>query len=158
MLASRVGRKVAGPVVQSTRGAARGFKILNEGADMSVFKGVKADHKPASVQLEAGKKYFWCACGLSSNQPFCDGSHKPDGLTMAKPVEFEVERTGTYLLCNCKQTASRPLCDGSHKNVSKRPLNADARQKVAFSSDRPIYEGVARKLGLKQKDGGWHMP
>ena len=73
---------------------------------------VVAQKAPYPVDVEAGKTYFWCSCGLSAKQPFCDGSHKPTGLT---PMKFEAEKTGTVYFCGCKMSANKPLCDGSHK-------------------------------------------
>jgi CDGSH-type Zn-finger protein len=70
-----------------------------------------ADRKPAVLDLEAGT-YYWCACGLSAGQPFCDGSHKGSGLT---PTKFELEKAGKVFLCNCKHSANKPYCDGAHK-------------------------------------------
>lgn len=67
---------------------------------------------PAGVDLEAGKKYFFCACGESSAQPFCDGSHKGTGFA---PLAFTAEKTGKAYLCQCKRTGNAPYCDGSHK-------------------------------------------
>jgi CDGSH-type Zn-finger protein len=64
--------------------------------------------------VEAGKKYFWCACGKSASQPFCDGSHKDTEFT---PVKFEAETDRTLYFCGCKHTAGRPLCDGSHNKL-----------------------------------------
>lgn len=78
-------------------------------------KAVVADTKPAKVNLEAGKKYFYCTCGQSSKQPFCDGSHKNTELT---PQAFTAEKDGDAFLCQCKQSGNAPYCDGSHKNVS----------------------------------------
>jgi len=73
-----------------------------------------AQKSPYAVELEAGKKYFWCACGLSKNQPFCDGSHKGSGIT---PTAFTADKTGTAFLCGCKHTANAPYCDGTHKTL-----------------------------------------
>ena len=67
---------------------------------------------PYKVNLEDGKTYFWCACGRSANQPFCDGSHK---TTSISPVKFTAEATKVAFLCGCKHTANQPFCDGSHK-------------------------------------------
>ena len=67
---------------------------------------------PFPVELEAGKTYFWCACGRSSKQPFCDGSHKGTGFA---PVKHTAEKDGRAFLCGCKRTGNQPLCDGSHK-------------------------------------------
>lgn len=67
---------------------------------------------PYGVELEAGI-YFWCSCGRSDNQPFCDGSHKGTDFT---PVKFELRQTGSLWLCGCKRSGNGYLCDGSHKN------------------------------------------
>lgn len=75
---------------------------------------VPAQKSPYQVELEEGKSYAWCACGLSKNQPYCDGSHKPVGLA---PVVFKAEKTGTHWLCGCKATGKQPMCDGSHKTL-----------------------------------------
>ncbi len=69
---------------------------------------------PCPVAVEAGKTYHWCACGLSANQPFCDGSHKGSGLT---PVKYEATESKTVYFCGCKHSANPPLCDGSHKKL-----------------------------------------
>ena len=72
---------------------------------------VIAQKGPFAVELEEGKKYAWCACGRSVNQPFCDGSHKVTAFT---PVIFTAEVTKTAYLCGCKHTGNRPFCDGTH--------------------------------------------
>jgi len=73
-----------------------------------------AQKEPFAVELEAGKKYYWCACGESKNQPFCDGSHKGSEF---KPTAFEAKKTGTAYLCGCKHSDNAAFCDGSHKNL-----------------------------------------
>jgi CDGSH iron-sulfur domain-containing protein 3 len=75
---------------------------------------------PIAVELEAGKKYAWCSCGLSANQPFCDGSHKQEGCEF-RPIVFVAEKAETVYFCTCKQTQTAPRCDGSHKRVSSGP-------------------------------------
>ena len=77
-----------------------------------MLKGQIAKREPAAVNVEAGKTYFWCACGRSKNQPFCDGSHKGSEFS---PVKFEATASETKYFCQCKQTNNRPFCDGSHK-------------------------------------------
>jgi CDGSH iron-sulfur domain-containing protein 3 len=71
------------------------------------------DTKPIVLELEPGT-YYWCACGHSSKQPFCDGSHKDTGFT---PVKFEVAEKGKNALCQCKHTGTKPHCDGTHRNL-----------------------------------------
>ncbi|MBE7526899.1 MAG: CDGSH iron-sulfur domain-containing protein [Nitrosomonas sp.] len=63
---------------------------------------------PAQIQLEANKRYYWCQCGLSQIQPFCDGSHRGSGVN---PMAFSVGETGPVLLCVCKETGNPPFCD-----------------------------------------------
>ncbi|MGL5009672.1 MAG: CDGSH iron-sulfur domain-containing protein [Paracoccaceae bacterium] len=71
-----------------------------------------AQTAPYKADLQGEKAYFWCACGQSKNQPFCDGSHKGTSFT---PLKFEVDAAKTAFLCGCKHTANAPFCDGSHK-------------------------------------------
>jgi len=77
---------------------------------------VVADTRPARVELETSKNYFWCACGRSANQPFCDSSHKDTGFT---PKRFSPEKDGPAFLCQCKRTSTPPYCDGTHKRVKE---------------------------------------
>lgn len=69
------------------------------------------DKSPIEVALEADKTYYWCTCGLSSNQPFCDGAHKGSGK---KSMPFTVDQMQNKFLCTCKNTKNPPYCDGSH--------------------------------------------
>ena len=71
-----------------------------------------AQKTPFAVDVEAGKTYFWCACGESKNQPFCDGSHKGSDFN---PIKWTAEAAKTVYFCGCKHSAKAPLCDGSHK-------------------------------------------
>ena len=71
---------------------------------------VDSTQSPCVMELEAGT-YYWCSCGKSANQPFCDGSHKDTGLT---PVALELTEKTQVALCGCKRTANAPYCDGSH--------------------------------------------
>ncbi|OGT84077.1 MAG: glutamate synthase [Gammaproteobacteria bacterium RIFCSPLOWO2_02_FULL_61_13] len=73
-----------------------------------------AARAPIEVAVEAGKSYWWCACGRSSKQPFCDGSHKGSEFS---PVEWRATESGQKWFCACKHTAGKPFCDGSHKKL-----------------------------------------
>lgn len=69
---------------------------------------------PYPVDVEAGQTLYWCACGQSKNQPFCDGSHKGTGFS---PMAWESPRTKTVYFCGCKHSKTSPLCDGSHSEL-----------------------------------------
>jgi CDGSH-type Zn-finger protein len=73
-----------------------------------------AQKMPYLVEVEAGKTYFWCACGKSAHQPFCDGSHKDTGFL---PMKFDAAESKKVFFCGCKHSSSAPLCDGSHKKL-----------------------------------------
>ena len=75
---------------------------------------IVAQKAPFAVEVEAGKTYFWCACGRSARQPFCDGSHKATGLA---PQKYEATESRKLFFCGCKNTANPPLCDGSHAKL-----------------------------------------
>ena len=75
---------------------------------------VIAKKGPFVVDLEEGKTYFWCTCGLSVKQPYCDGSHKD---TEFIPLKFTVEETKKYGLCGCKHSKNAPFCDREHNNL-----------------------------------------
>jgi len=69
---------------------------------------------PYAVELEAGKDYYWCACGKSANQPFCDGSHHG---TEFVPKAFTAQESKTTYLCGCKHSKNAPYCDGTHAKL-----------------------------------------
>ena len=73
-----------------------------------------AAKNPVKVELEAAKTYYFCSCGQSANQPFCDGSHKGSEFS---PKAFTAEKAGPAWLCQCKHTANAPYCDGTHKTL-----------------------------------------
>ena len=73
-----------------------------------------ARYKPYYQELEAGKTYLWCACGLSKNQPYCDSSHLGTGIM---PVRYKPTENEDVLFCGCKRTADAPFCDGAHNNL-----------------------------------------
>ena len=76
-------------------------------------KGKIAGKMPEVIELEPGE-YFWCKCGESKNQPYCDGSHAG---TAFEPLRFEVKEKKRFALCTCKQTDDDPFCDGSHTGL-----------------------------------------
>jgi CDGSH iron-sulfur domain-containing protein 3 len=73
-----------------------------------------AGNQPILVEVEQGKTYWWCACGQSKNQPFCDGSHKGGSF---EPKGWKAEKSGKVYFCACKQTGKSPLCDGTHNGL-----------------------------------------
>ena len=75
---------------------------------------VIAQKAPLGVDVEEGKSYWWCSCGLSAEQPFCDGSHKGTGL---EPMKYSAENSATIYFCGCKNTKGSPLCDGTHSKL-----------------------------------------
>jgi CDGSH-type Zn-finger protein len=73
-----------------------------------------AQKAPYATTVEAGKTYYWCSCGKSAKQPFCDGSHKGSDFA---PMAYTADKDGTAYLCGCKSTKNAPLCDGAHKSL-----------------------------------------
>ena len=72
-----------------------------------------AGKRPFKIQLEAGE-HWWCSCGESKAQPFCDGSHRGSSFT---PLKIGVEEPNEAFLCACKRTQKSPYCDGTHKGL-----------------------------------------
>ncbi|HEY8364736.1 MAG TPA: CDGSH iron-sulfur domain-containing protein [Haloplasmataceae bacterium] len=77
-------------------------------------KPILAEKSPILVEVKKGKTYYWCSCGRSSKQPFCDGSHKG---TNFKPLAFTPDEDKSVYLCRCKHTKNPPYCDGSHNKL-----------------------------------------
>jgi len=73
-----------------------------------------AQKSPIPVEVESGKTYFWCSCGKSSKQPFCDGSHKDTGFT---PMAWKAEESAKKFFCACKMSDKQPFCDGTHSKI-----------------------------------------
>ena len=76
-------------------------------------KPIISEKSPVMLTMEPGD-YFWCACGRSSNQPFCDGSHRGTGLF---PLKVRIEEKKDVWWCRCKQSENKPFCDGTHKRL-----------------------------------------
>jgi len=89
------------------------LRLLPE--DTLMTEAVVAQNAPYATEVEAGKSYFWCACGKSSQQPFCDGSHQDTDIL---PQKFTAEASKTVYFCGCKKTQKAPMCDGSHNRDS----------------------------------------
>ena len=74
-----------------------------------------ASKTPLETKVEAGQTYWWCSCGKSQDQPFCDGSHKGSHFS---PIEYTATESTTVWFCGCKKTAGQPMCDGSHNSLA----------------------------------------
>jgi len=85
-------------------------------------KPIIADIKPKKVALNKGEEYYFCTCGQSKNQPFCDGSHAG---TNFKPKAFTAEESGDAFLCQCKHTGNSPFCDGNHKQFNTEQIGKE---------------------------------
>ena len=73
-----------------------------------------AQKGPYMKDVEAGKDYWWCACGQSKNQPFCDGSHKGSAFS---PVQWKATEAKAVYFCGCKHSGNKPFCDGTHSKL-----------------------------------------
>jgi CDGSH-type Zn-finger protein len=73
-----------------------------------------ASKTPFGIDVEDGKSYYWCSCGKSQKQPFCDGSHKGSDFV---PTKYDATATAKVWFCGCKHSANAPLCDGAHKKL-----------------------------------------
>ncbi len=82
---------------------------------MSETLPVMAQRGPYMIEVESGKAYYWCSCGASAGQPFCDGSHKGTGYA---PMRFDAETSGKVAFCGCKVTGNAPRCDGAHNRLT----------------------------------------
>ena len=86
-------------------------------------KPVIAANRPVKVALEKDRKYYFCVCGRSAKQPFCDGSHQGSEFV---PQAFKCDESKDYYLCRCKQSANKPYCDGTHKNFDDSQVGSPA--------------------------------
>lgn len=99
------------------------------------MKPVIANNKPAKVTLTKNEEYYFCACGRSNNQPFCDGSHAGTGF---KPKPFVAEESGDAYLCQCKYSANIPFCDGSHKQFDDAAIGKEGPELTAKANKAPV--------------------
>ena len=98
-------------------------------------KPVIADNKPIKVELVQGQEYYFCRCGRSKNQPYCDGSHAG---TDYKPMSFVAEKDEDAYLCQCKHTANAPFCDGTHKQFTSEQVGQEGPGIQAGHNEIPI--------------------
>lgn len=96
------------------------------------MKPTVANNKPIPVELKAGEQYYYCSCGKSANQPFCDGSHKG---TDFKPKAFTAEEDGKAYLCQCKQTGNAPFCDGTHAKIQADQVGTELLLEKSDNAD-----------------------
>ena len=85
-------------------------------------KAIIAGIKPIKVTLKEGEEVYYCACGRSKSQPFCDGSHEGTSFT---PIAYTADKDRKALFCTCKQTKTPPLCDGSHTKLSEDDVGTE---------------------------------
>ena len=111
-----------------------------------------AGKSPFKVTLEKGKNYFWCQCGMSRSQPFCDGSHAGTDIG---PLKFTADKDGDAAMCLCKSTANGPFCDGTHAGLGDLAVGDAApapKSDVPQATPTPEEPTVARIHALA-KDG-----
>jgi glutamate synthase domain-containing protein 2/CDGSH-type Zn-finger protein len=117
---------------------------------------VIADRKPKAVTLSKGDSYAWCACGRSTNQPFCDGSHAGTGL---EPVSFEAQEDGEAFLCLCKHSSNKPYCDGTHASLPKGDAAAGiaaSPPQVVATPEEPTLEHIHELARSGLEEVGHH--
>lgn len=115
-----------------------------------------AGKQPMASEVKKGEQYYWCACGESNNQPFCDGSHR---TTSFEPLAFTADQDETAYLCMCKRTKNPPFCDGTHATLKEE---MQAEQPAAQASGSTPEEPTLAYIKALAKDGlsktGHHGP
>ncbi|HHX8454018.1 glutamate synthase-related protein [Vibrio diabolicus] len=109
-------------------------------------KPIIADNKPIKVNLTEGQEYYFCRCGRSKNQPYCDGSHSGTGL---KPMSFTAEKDEEAYLCQCKHTSNAPFCDGTHKRFSNEQVGKEGPEQKREKSDKPTASATQEEPTLE---------
>ena len=105
-------------------------------------KPVISDIKPVKVTLKKGEEYYFCTCGRSANQPFCDGSHADTGFT---PKAFTASEEGDAFLCACKHTANAPFCDGTHKKFTADQVGSEGPGVQIITEAQPAAVATAEE-------------
>jgi glutamate synthase domain-containing protein 2 len=105
-------------------------------------KPVISDNKPKKVSLKKGEEYYFCTCGRSANQPFCDGSHAGTGFT---PKAFTATEEGDAFLCACKHTANTPFCDGTHKKFTAEQRGSEGPGVQIITEAQPAAVATAEE-------------
>src|SRR5690554_3507563 len=108
-----------------------------------------ANNRPAKVDLKEGEKYYFCMCGLSKSQPFCDGSHVG---TEFKPKAFTAEKSGDAYLCQCKHSANLPYCDGTHKQFDSSAVGKEGPG-IQADANKPLSLSISCLIA-SSKSGG----
>ena len=81
-----------------------------------INESIVAQKGPYTIEVKEGKTYYWCQCGKSNKQPFCDGSHKD---TIFNPIPYKAKENKKVYFCGCKKTSNQPFCDGTHNKLHR---------------------------------------